>query len=62
MSARRPREMEGVYLMARRSVRVNIQRRVSANKQRIDEAQQREEREREVLRLLNQPKKEQTKA
>jgi hypothetical protein len=53
---------EGVYLMARRSVQANVHRRVSENRQRLEQAQQREEREREALRLLNQQtKKEQTK-
>jgi len=42
----------------KRSVKGNVWRRIAGNRQRIEEAQQREEREREALRLLNQqPKK-----
>ncbi len=38
----------------RRGIKANVHRRVTANKQRIEEAREREEREREALRLLNQ--------
>jgi hypothetical protein len=38
----------------RKNIRSNVLQRVTANRQRIEEAQQREEREREALRLLNQ--------
>ena len=45
-----------------RGIKSNVLKRIAGKRQRIEEAQQREEREREVLRLLNQhPKKEQTK-
>ena len=38
----------------RRGIRMNVLKRVAANRQRIEDARQRDEREREVLRLLNQ--------
>ncbi len=38
----------------KRSVKANIWRRVNANKQRIEEAQQREEREAEAIRALKE--------
>jgi len=41
--------------MARRSVRANVHQRVTANKQRIEEAQQREEREAAAIRALAAP-------
>jgi len=45
-----------------RGIKNSVLKRIAANRQRLEQAQQREEREREVLRLLNQqPKKEQTK-
>jgi len=45
-----------------RGIKRNVLQRVNANRQRLEQAQQREEREREAIRLLNhQPKKEQTK-
>jgi hypothetical protein len=45
----------------RRGIKTNVLNRVNANRQRLEQAQQREERERETIKLLNQPKKEQTK-
>jgi hypothetical protein len=44
----------------RRSIQNNVRQRVAANRARIVEAREREEREAEMIRLLNQ-KKEQTK-
>ena len=38
--------------MSKRSIRGNVHQRISANRQRIEEAQQREEREREAIRAL----------
>jgi hypothetical protein len=53
------RKAEGVSV-AQRGIKTNVLKRVAANRQRIEEAHRREEREREALRQLNQqPKKEQ---
>jgi hypothetical protein len=38
----------------RRGVRKNVLNRVAVNRQRIEEAQQRDEREREAIKMLNQ--------
>ncbi len=38
----------------KRSVKGNVYRRIAGNRQRIEEARQREEREREAIKLLNQ--------
>jgi hypothetical protein len=44
----------------RRSIQNSVRQRVAANRQRVQKAREREEREAEVIRLLNQ-KKEQAK-
>jgi hypothetical protein len=38
----------------RRGIRSNVLKRIAGNQQRVEEAQQREEREREKIKLLNQ--------
>jgi len=40
--------------MVRRGIKTNVVRRIAANRQRVDEAQQREEREAAAIKLLNQ--------
>jgi hypothetical protein len=43
----------------KRGIRTNVRQRVAANRQRLEEAREREERDREALRLLNQKERKQ---
>jgi hypothetical protein len=41
----------------RKNIRTNVQQRIAANRQRMEEAREREERERELLQKLNAAQK-----
>ena len=53
--------VEGRRVFMRRGIKTNVLKRVNANRQKAADVQEREEREAEMIRSLNQ-KKEQTKS